>query len=209
MLDLHFCRYVNRLAAGVARHLHVCPHRFVCFTENAEGIDTDAVEVKPLLVTDMQGWWNKISLFRSDIGLTGRLLYIDLDTVITGSLDDIAAYQGPFATLSTRGFENEQDYLDGYNSSIMAWEAGFGHEVARVFERYAEHIVELCVSDQEYLEMMMLNADLVQDIWPNQVREYKGECTAGVPSGTSIVTFPLIPKPHQYPSPWIAELWVE
>jgi len=161
------------------------------------------------MIEDMAGWWNKISLFREDIGLTGRLLYIDLDTVITGSIDEIAKYQGPFATLSTRGFENEQEYHDGYNSSLMAWEAGTGHDVARVFERFSSHIVELCVSDQEYLEMMLLNADLMQDTHPGQVREYKSECTESVPEGTAIVTFPLVPKPHAYPSPWIAELWVE
>ena len=120
--------YVNRLAAGVKRHLTVCNFRFVCFTENAEGLNSELVEAMPLMVENMAGWWNKISLFRSDIGLEGRLLYIDLDTVITGSLDPIACYQGPFATLSTRGFENEQEYHDGYNSRLMAWEAGFGHE---------------------------------------------------------------------------------
>ena len=139
----------------------------------------------------------------------GRLLYIDLDTVITGNMDAIASYQGPFATLSTRGFENEQEYADGYNSSLMAWDAGFGHEVAHAFERLGKHIVDLCVSDQDYLEMMILNADLVQDIWPNLVREYKSECTEFVPPGTAIVTFPLIPKPHSYPSSWIADLWIE
>ena len=82
-------------------------------------------------------------------------------------------------------------------------------QVARVFEAHSEHIVELCVSDQEYLEMMVLNADLMQEVWPGQVREYKSECSVCVPPNTAIVTFPLVPKPHNYPSPWIAELWVE
>ena len=81
--------------------------------------------------------------------------------------------------------------------------------MARVFEAYSEHIVELCVSDQEYLEMMVLHADLMQEVWPGLVREYKSECTEMVPPGTAIVTFPLVPKPHAYPSKWIEELWVE
>ena len=55
--------YVNRLAAGVKRHLSVCPFRFICFTENEEGLGP-LVEAKPLMVQDMAGWWNKISLFR-------------------------------------------------------------------------------------------------------------------------------------------------
>ena len=38
--------YVNRLRSMVVRHLPH-PHRFVCFTEDARGIDP-AVEVAPL-----------------------------------------------------------------------------------------------------------------------------------------------------------------
>ena len=38
--------YVNRLRNGVARHLSY-PHRFICFTDDAEGIDP-GIEVFPL-----------------------------------------------------------------------------------------------------------------------------------------------------------------
>ena len=55
--------------------------------------------------------------------LDGRVLYIDLDTVVTGSLEDIAGYSGPFATLSAQGMANERR-PSGLNSSVMSWEAG-------------------------------------------------------------------------------------
>ncbi len=49
-------------------------------------------------------------------------MYIDLDTVITGSLDEIVMYNGDFAILSTDGLDNEgSDFSDGYNSSVVLW----------------------------------------------------------------------------------------
>lgn len=61
--------------------------------------------------------------------MAGRVLYIDLDTVIADSLDDIAGYAGPFAVLSAKGMANERR-PEGLNSSIMSWDAG--NEVSTV-----------------------------------------------------------------------------
>lgn len=55
--------------------------------------------------------------------MAGRVLYLDLDTVITGSLDDLAGYSGPFAALSVEDMANERR-PDGLNSSVMCWDAG-------------------------------------------------------------------------------------
>ncbi|MBI1493863.1 MULTISPECIES: hypothetical protein [Rhodobacterales] len=84
--------YVNVLASAVKQHLKE-PHRFVCITDDAEGISPD-VETYP--IPDMGlaqsaykfGAWPKISLFKPDLyGLKGRALFIDLDSMIC---DDLA-----------------------------------------------------------------------------------------------------------------------
>jgi len=53
------------------------------------------------------------------------MLYIDLDTVITGSLDELASYRGVFALMTTEDIYCETA-KDGYNSSIIAWHTSFG-----------------------------------------------------------------------------------
>lgn len=88
---------VNRLAAQVARHLDR-PHRFVCFTEDATGLDA-RVEAMALPELDLPPGhadtrWRKLALFRRDLGdarapLSGTALFLDLDLVVTGDL-------GPF-----------------------------------------------------------------------------------------------------------------
>lgn len=57
-----------------------------------------------------------------EAGLAGRILYLDLDTVVTGSLDDLAGYSGPFAALSVEEMTNERRRA-GLNSSVMCWDA--------------------------------------------------------------------------------------
>ncbi|CAM9860721.1 unnamed protein product [Sphacelaria rigidula] len=123
--DKYGVEYVERLAKGVSRNLRKWRHGFVCFTDDVESLRSiEGVEPRLLgqRCREWSGWWNKAFLFSREAGLTGRVLYIDLDTVISGRLDDIAAYSGPFAALSVAGMSNECRSA-GINSSIMSWDA--------------------------------------------------------------------------------------
>ncbi|MER5170687.1 hypothetical protein [Thioclava kandeliae] len=92
--------YVNRLAAGVRKHLGR-PHRFICFTDDATGLDA-SVEALPLPElglakgkTDTR--WRKLALFREDLaGLSGTALFLDLDQVVVGALEPFFEVEGPF-----------------------------------------------------------------------------------------------------------------
>ena len=70
------------------------------------------------------GWWGKSTLF-SLKDLQGRMVYIDLDVVITGNIDEILNYRGPFAILRTDEIACEKLNKNGYNSSIMAWNSKY------------------------------------------------------------------------------------
>ena len=51
----------------------------------------------------------------------GKLVYIDLDMIITGDMTPIFEYNGPFAILKTDEIACEKLNKNGYNSSIMIW----------------------------------------------------------------------------------------
>ena len=84
---------VNRLAAQVRRHL-ARPHRFICFTDDAAGLDP---AIEAMVLPDLglppghsDTRWRKLGLFRRDLGgLSGTALFLDLDLVI---VDDIAPF---------------------------------------------------------------------------------------------------------------------
>lgn len=98
--------YVERLRDSVARHLEL-EHRFVALSDVP--VPCERIALK----TDWPGWWAKLELFREL--RTGRTLYFDLDTLIVGPIDAIAATPFEFAML--------RDWArpETFNSSVMAW----------------------------------------------------------------------------------------
>jgi hypothetical protein len=82
--------YVNRLYGMVARNLSR-PFRFVCFTDNGEGVRPE-VEIQPLPSLDLpsglpERGWMKLATFQPELGdLKGQTLFLDLDVVIVDSI---------------------------------------------------------------------------------------------------------------------------
>ncbi|MBM9594238.1 glycosyl transferase [Roseitranquillus sediminis] len=86
--------YPNRLFAAVSRHLSP-PFRFICFTDDPTGL-VEGIEAMPLPPLDCEmpvntlGKWGKARLWSERLGgLTGTVLFIDLDVVILSSLDPL------------------------------------------------------------------------------------------------------------------------
>jgi hypothetical protein len=100
--------YVNHLRAGVARHLQR-PHRFVCFTDDADGLDA-SVEGQPLPALGLPAGhgdrrWQKLAVFNERLAdLHGPTLFLDLDLVVVADL-------APFFDLPGRFFIIRDDDL--------------------------------------------------------------------------------------------------
>ncbi|CAG9328941.1 unnamed protein product [Blepharisma stoltei] len=195
--------YVNKLYHGVKRHVSGIPYDFCCFTENPEGLD-EGIRVVPL-AENWSGWWGKATLF-SEHGLEGRLVYIDLDTVITGSLNDLLSYPGVFAVMGTSDIACEKE-KNSYNTSIIAWHSSFGKEIYTTLRQNYKYMLKFICRFDHWTEMMVKDADLVQEVFPGQFLDYLTYCKESVPEGCRMVCFPRDPKPHDYKSEWIRELW--
>ena len=112
--------YVEILYSMVRRNLpQGFRGRFTVFTDNPAAFQEMAGVQTHQVPEGLTGWWAKLYLFSRDAFPVGeRVLYFDLDTVITGPLDEIATYDGPFAILRDVYRPN------GLQSSVMAWKAG-------------------------------------------------------------------------------------
>lgn len=170
--------YVTRLLGPIRRHVpRDIEVQYHCITDAT-------------LPEGIEGWWNKIALFKKGMFPDGdRVLYFDLDTVITGDLSAIAAYSGPFAGLSD--FYHPERFASG----VMAWEAG---KMDHVWEAW-------CAAgrpqfhprgDQGFIEAMCPDAVRLQDEFPGQIVSFKKDCVDGVPEGARVVCFHGLPRPH-------------
>ena len=89
--------YVNCLYKMVEKNLTL-PHRFVCFTDNSNGL-LNGIEVRPLPELNDEGIpdkaWKKLGLFTKDLAdLEGEALFLDLDIVIRDNIDCFFEQEG-------------------------------------------------------------------------------------------------------------------
>lgn len=210
--------YVNKLQASVRRHLQGIEHGFFCFTEDPQGVEG---ETRPLPENSWTGWWHKASaLFSGHLekhipSRYERIVYLDLDTIIVGSLDEIVSYQGLFATLYTNEFSKTEDRTAGYNSSVMLFPRGQLLLQEAIFGQLSKIGIEFITSVVHrldfWLEMTVKHADSLQILFPGQLLDYKTHVRDNKepPDGSRVINFPLHPKPHDIVKTevWAQENW--
>jgi len=106
--------WVDKLQRGVARNLTI-PHRFVCFSDCP--VNCEQIELLPI----DHGFWSKLQLFRPGV-LSGSTLFLDLDTVVCGNLDELIArlHQQQFVMW----IEADKNI---HSSALMYWNGDHSH----------------------------------------------------------------------------------
>jgi hypothetical protein len=235
--SLYGPEYANRLYSAVKRNLTL-PHEFVCFTDSTEGLDpeikTFPIPEVPIPDRVKNSGWRKIALFRNDLPIDGLCLFMDLDLVITGSLDDFFKFgkrdQIPiihnWVRWNKRIFRKRPEIG---NSSVFRFMA---NECSYVYEQYLgekDWALENFWPPQTYLTHC-IRPHMVY--WPDDwVRSFKRHCTRPfplnlfltpkLPQNTRILAFHGRPHPDQalegfndgkprhtvLPTRWIGDYW--
>jgi len=222
--------YVNRLYGMVARNLSR-PFRFVCFTENGEGVRPE-VEIQPLPSLDLpsglpERGWMKLATFQPGLGgLEGQTLFLDLDVVIVDSIDCFFDYAADFAI----AFDQKKEKERIGNSSVYRFEIGQYPDVLDYFRENFDRIREQFRNEQAYLSDRM-NRKGVLTFWPKAwCPSFKYHCLPPfplnfwkephIPEGARIILFHGLPEPdaaargesgkwyrHFRPARWIDAYW--
>ena len=222
--------YVNRLYGMVSRNLSM-PFRFVCFTENSDNIRQE-VEIQPLPELDLpanapERGWRKLTVFRENFGgLTGKTLFLDLDVVIVGNLDDFFTHPGEFLIAHDK---KRPAKIEG-NSSVFRFEIGKYPKILSYFEKNSEQVKQEVRHEQAYLSRE-IHKLCELEYWPDQwVPSFKYRCCPSwfkswfqapfIPNGAKVIIFHGLPNPpeaikgisgkwyrHIQPAPWIEKYW--
>lgn len=177
----------------------------------------------PGIAGPRKSWWYKMQMFDPAHNL-GRVLYLDLDTVITGNIDWIWQLDQQYFW-AIKDFK----YLwrttwTGINSSVMIWDS---QKFAWIWDDFSSKninaTVKLFHGDQDYLNTVLDDKNR-RFIDQEVVKSWRWQCKDGgldmksriyrspnagtiVDYKTSIMVFHGKPKPHEIQDPVISKYW--
>ena len=217
--------YVNFLRAGVGRHLRR-PFRFVCFTDDTQGLRDD-VQAFPLPELGLPKGerdlrWRKLAVFRRELqDLQGATLFLDLDQVVVGPLDDFFELPGRFLIIRDddlfrakplRKLNPARDrFLHSVgNSSVFRFEIGAHGDILDAYLADPAAASAAYENEQEFLSgQIAAQGELAY--WPKGwCVSFKNDCVPrgprsyladpAVPEGARIVVFAGTPKMSEVPA---------
>lgn len=158
--------YVGKLASMVKRHMDR-PYTFTCLTDQPEklyvrGIDMVGIPPPATIPEQMPsgysagrnvyGWWSKLQIFNEAHGFKGRVLYLDLDSLVVGPLGPILDYQAPFALIPHSGDFNGRyglKVVKRFNSSVMVFTPS--DQTAELFAKWSPSVAARLHGDQDWI----------------------------------------------------------
>jgi len=181
----------------VSRNLH-SPHLFRCMSDREiPGVDCLIPD------EDWPGWWAKLLLFKYSSGLC---LYLDLDTVVTGSLDEL--FSVPLSMPRNWG----QSGHGGCQSSVMSWAKNY----PQLYETFNVDELEAPArgncgayrglwGDQEYITELFGEPGTGTVAEMTGIYSYKYHCRQALPDDARVVCFHGEPKPGQVSEQWVLQ----
>ena len=204
---LYSSEYVNKLYNMCKKNISG-NFRFVCLTDDSSDLN-DEIEIYPcpsVLIPPPKNnvGWRKISLFANSKNLyelNGYWLYLDLDIVITNSIDKFFSYKPDESFIVMRNW-NEPNKKIG-NTSVYRFLIGSHENLLSDLEKNHEKILDLYPNSQTYISNIIKNIQF----WPNEwCSLFKIHCIPKwplnyflepkLPKNNCIVAFPGKPNPH-------------
>lgn len=202
--------FANRLGGALRRN--GLSGRLVCLTDDDAGLDEDLVEPRAF-PNPSHSYWDKLWLFSWKHGIEDRLLYLDLDMVVTGDvrpfvafdgLDNTGAARGVLATGSRFGRPKE------INSTLMSIPLGFGLQIWRRFTKARPWFRWRYAGDSNFVESVIGPSTVRwQDRFPGCLLSYKRDIgpDGDLPGAAVFVSFHGKPNPDEVSHTLVHEHW--
>jgi hypothetical protein len=198
--------YVNILHAMVARNI-TGEFKVVCFTDDATGVRSE-VQCFPLpplgceIPPDVPGKWPKVALWSAGLyGLKGLALFVDLDSVIVGNIDDYFTYGEPNDVITARNWVRV--FKKTGQTSVFRFQIGGHPYMLSNLQADSANVSRKYQFEQNYVTAGIRGG---VKFWPESWTKHFGIHCMGpwplrylrapvLPKGVKIVTFPGHPKP--------------
>lgn len=152
---LYSSEYVNVLYNAV-RDQTSGPLRFVCLTDDVAGIlpDIECHSIPDIGLEQQhfeRGAWPKLSVFLQDLyGLSGRALFVDLDTIVCGDLSPFFDMKDELIALDSAPWR----YTDApprTGTGIFAFDIGALGHLTDTIKTRRDHMVAVYQNEQDFV----------------------------------------------------------
>ncbi len=212
--EMYPADYVNKLYGMVSRNLSG-DFRFVCLTDNSADIrkEVECLGCPTIPVPRCNSTWRKISLWTEHLPeMDGDWLFLDLDVVVTGRLDEFFEYHSDATFVVMQNWAQPGKGIG--NTSVFRFRVGshayllhnLVHNHTAVFMKFR--------NEQTYISKTINSIKFWPDEWcvlfkiqcvpPMPARWWK---TPTLPKHARVVAFPGVPNPHEavagvWPTKW-------
>ena len=201
--------YVEKLQRMFSRHLTL-PHDFVCFTDRVkENVRRGEIEYRtlPKGVIEWQGNLKKFYVYCPYNGLSGRVVMVDLDTVLLQNIDEMLSYEGDWC--GVQAINPRRHHIGGGLVSFDHSKCGW---LWQTVKNQPEKWAQITNGAERFVYEKVLPApDLWQVLRPGWLVSYKKhvrrENNGEVPKDTRIVVFHGVPRPHEVSDSWVRQYW--
>lgn len=200
--------YINRLYRAVAANI-TPPFRFVAYTDTRDGVlpEVECFDLPDMpghVPTKTPGKWQKARLWAPQLeGLEGVFLFLDLDVIITDSLDPFFEYGDPDQVIL--GLNAAKYPLKRGQTSVYRAPVGKLAPLHEMFAADPQGVADTYRYEQFFVHR---NAPGGVGFWPKTwMRHFRIECIPlfplnffkppRLPSGTHIVIFAGGPNPPE------------
>lgn len=174
--------YVNKLYGGIARNI-TPPFRLICFTDDTTGLRPE-VETRPLpefaykAPVNTRGMWPKSRLWGSLGDVTGVVLFMDLDLIVTGSLDGFFSFGRPDEVILARNPNTPFERLG--QTSIYRMTVGSLAPLQQLFASDPQAVADRYRYEQRFVTR---NAPGGVRFWPDRwVLHFRWHCVPAFPT---------------------------
>ncbi|MCW7753205.1 hypothetical protein OOT00_04300 [Desulfobotulus sp. H1] len=207
--DKYDATYVNILAAMVKRNITI-PYRFICFTDNAHGID-EHIDVFPIPDFPEPApeykkceAWRKLLLFQNPLhDIEGTILFLDLDVVILDTIDCFFTFSNKMAIIENWSQPNR---LIG-QASAFCFQMGQYEHLLQTYLKNPDKTAATYRTEQVYITRALGKTGF--DFFPKEwCKSFKFHCMPGgilnsfmaptaIPEGAKIIVFHGNPNPPE------------
>jgi len=169
--------YVNRLYRAVERNTTL-PHQFFCFTDSKQldqfddGIILNTIEL-PSRMREIA----KLYVYKPGIGLTGRIIVMDLDTIILKNIDEFLVRKEEF--IVRKAFNPRFiKAFDGIGGDLISFDEGFGEFIWDTLKNQTSWMNQMTGGDERKAYKLLLKdrghkITFWQDILPGRYISFK------------------------------------